>query len=73
MKFTHPNIGSLDRSIRIVLALASIAIYTIKIVHHNYNWLLLAIAIVLLVSAITKYCPIYSIWEFSSTEKEENY
>lgn len=73
MKNSHLNIGPLDQSIRIVLALTAFAIYRIKIVNRRTNWILIFIALVFLLTAVLRYCLIYRFWEFSTNEEKENY
>lgn len=66
------NIGTLDQSIRITLALTVLAIYCIEIVDATTNWLFIMIAFILFFSAVIRHCPLYTFWEYSTKEKEEH-
>jgi hypothetical protein len=66
------NLGTLDKSIRITLALTTVAIYSIKIVESNANYIFLALTGLLLFTVLTGYCPLYTIWNFSTKDHQEN-
>lgn len=65
------NLGTLDKSIRITLALTALAIYLIKIIEGKANFIFLAITVILFITAFTNYCPIYTIWNFSTKEHQD--
>ncbi len=60
----QPNLGPLDRSIRIKLALTALAIYSIDIVNSTANRLFIIIAFMVFFSAV--------IWNISTNEKKRN-
>jgi hypothetical protein len=63
------NIGTLDKSIRIVLILTALSIYQIEIVEGSSNYVFLIISGILVVTVVLNYCPLYTFWGFSSKEK----
>lgn len=64
------NIGTIDRIIRILIALVIFGLYAANRITGNTGTLLLVVGIILLATAIIRFCPIY--WPFRlSTSKEE--
>lgn len=66
------NIGSLDKSIRVVLAITSVAIHSIDIIENLANVIFIILAGILVVTAFLRYCPLYSLFDFSTVE-DTNY
>lgn len=66
----HTNIGSLDRLLRIVLGLALLVLPFIPGLTLFINplafWGALIVGIVLLVTAVVRLCPLYTIFGFST-------
>lgn len=65
------NIGTLDKSIRIILVFTALAIYSIKVVENEGNYIFLIIALILGLSVLLNYCLLYQILHFSTKENEE--
>ncbi|UPT69887.1 MAG: DUF2892 domain-containing protein [Flavobacterium sp. JAD_PAG50586_2] len=65
------NLGILDKSIRITVALTTMAIYPINIIESNANYMFLATGALLLFTVLTGYCPLYTIWNFSTKDHQE--
>ncbi|MEM4366780.1 MAG: DUF2892 domain-containing protein [Candidatus Anstonellales archaeon] len=62
----EPNVGSLDRMLRVCIALVFIA------AAYFYNvWWLYALALVPLATALFSYCPLYAPLKISTIEKKE--
>ena len=66
------NIGSLDKSIRVVLSITSIAIHSIDIVENLANVIFLFLAGILVLTAFLCYCPLYSLFNYSTVEDTNN-
>jgi hypothetical protein len=66
------NIGSLDKSIRVVLSITSVAIHSIDIIESLANVIFLILAGLFIVTAFIRYCPFYSLFNFSTAE-DANY
>ena len=55
------NIGQTDKIIRIVLALVLAGLDFFEVVTGAFSWVLSVIAIVLLVTALINFCPLYKV------------
>ncbi|MBL8000579.1 MAG: DUF2892 domain-containing protein [Flavobacteriales bacterium] len=55
-----PNMGSVDRIIRIVLAIAFIGLYAMGTVSGTLGTVLLVLGIVFLGTALVRFCPLYA-------------
>jgi hypothetical protein len=60
------NVASWDRLIRVVLAVLFAYLYFAGIVTGGIGLLLLVVGIVLLVTAIVGYCPLYGLLKFGT-------
>jgi hypothetical protein len=55
-----PNVGSVDRIIRIVLAIVFIGLFAMGTVTGTVGTVLLVLGIVFLGTAIVRFCPLYA-------------
>jgi hypothetical protein len=55
------NVGTTDKFVRIILALVLAALDFFEVVKGGYSWVLSVVAIVLLVTALLNYCPVYTL------------
>lgn len=55
------NIGKTDKIIRIVLALILAALDLFDVVTGTFSWILSIVAIILLVTALINFCPMYKL------------
>ena len=60
------NLSNWDRMIRVVLAALFAYLYFAGIVTGGFGLLLLVLGVVFAVTAIAGYCPLYSIFKFST-------
>ena len=65
------NISTLDKSIRIILVFTALAIYSIKVIENEGNYIFLIIAVILGLSVLLNYCLLYQILHLSTKENEE--
>jgi hypothetical protein len=63
------NIGSLDKVIRIFLAIAIAMLYITKMVEGTVGLILLVVGGILLLTSIINFCPLYSILGLNSNKK----
>ena len=63
------NMGSLDKAIRIVLAIVFAMLYITKMVEGTAGIILLAIGAVFLLTSVISFCPLYSIFGFNTGKK----
>ena len=64
------NIDSLDKVIRIILAIAFAMLYITKMVEGTLGNILLVVGGVLLLTSIIKFCPLYAILGWSSGKEK---
>jgi hypothetical protein len=64
------NIGSLDKVIRIILAIAFAMLYITKMAEGTLGIILLVVGAVLLLTSIINFCPLYAILGWSSGKKK---
>ncbi len=55
------NIGKTDKIVRIVLAVVLAGLDFFEVVKGGFSWVLSVIAIVLLVTALINFCPLYTL------------
>jgi len=63
------NIGSLDKVIRIFLAIVFAMLYITKMVEGTVSVILLVVGGVLLLTSIINFCPLYAIMGLNSNKK----
>lgn len=63
------NIGSLDKVIRIFLAIVFAMLYITKMVEGTVSIILLVVGGVLLLTSIINFCPLYAIMGLNSNKK----
>jgi hypothetical protein len=67
----NKNIGSIDRSIRVILALAIAVLIAIKAVTGTLAIVLGALGVVFLLTAVIGFCPLYCPFKLSTLKKKE--
>ena len=65
------NMGSLDKAIRIVLAIIFSLLYITKLVEGTFGIVLLALGGVLLLTSIISFCPLYALLGLSSAKSKK--
>ena len=63
------NIGTADRIIRVLAAIAIVVLYSIHLIHGTLAALLLVIAGVLLLTAFVRFCPLYVLFGATTHKK----
>jgi hypothetical protein len=63
------NISSIDRIIRVVLAMVFTYLYFSGVVAGTVGLVLFILAIVFLLTSLLTFCPIYAIFGFSTNKK----
>jgi len=64
------NMGSVDRIVRIILAIAIAALYYMEIITGTLGIVLMVLAIIFLVTSLISFCPIYFPFGLSTKKKE---
>jgi len=65
------NMGKVDRAIRYLLVLVIIVLFVTRRVHGALAIVLGIIGIMLLITAFTRYCPLYPVLRMSTVKKEK--
>lgn len=55
------NVGSIDKGIRILLALAVVLLNYFEVINGTTSLILLIIAMVLIVTSFANFCPLYAL------------
>lgn len=55
------NMGALDKGIRIVIAIAIALLYYFNVISGTLAYILMAVAIVFLLTSLINFCPLYTI------------
>jgi hypothetical protein len=64
------NIGTIDKVIRILIAVVVVALYFSNVISGTLAIILLALSAILIATSLISFCPLY--WPFSlSTRKKE--
>jgi hypothetical protein len=64
------NLGTLDKILRILVAVAIGVLYFAKVISGTLGIVLVILAIIFLITAILGFCPIYAVLGLSSRKKE---
>lgn len=63
------NIGTTDRTIRVLAAIAIVVLYRFNFIHGTLATVLLVISGVLLLTAFVRFCPLYTIFGKATSKK----
>ncbi|MFH6769768.1 DUF2892 domain-containing protein [Gaetbulibacter aquiaggeris] len=64
------NMGSTDKGIRIVMALVIAALYYFKVVEGTLAYVLMAFALVFLLTSFISFCPLYLPFGLNTCKKK---
>lgn len=65
-----PNINGIDKAVRIVLAIALVALYFTNVVSGTLGIVSLAVAVILLATALISFCPVWHLLGISTKKKK---
>ncbi|MEL0651106.1 DUF2892 domain-containing protein [Algibacter sp. TI.3.09] len=63
------NIGATDKAIRVLAGIAIALMYYFNIISGTLALILMAVAVILLVTSFINFCPIYGIFKINSIKK----
>ncbi len=66
------NMGKTDKTIRLVAAAAFAGLYFGKIVTGNAGIVMLVIAGIFILTSLVSFCPLYTLFGFSTCKTEKN-
>ena len=63
------NMGTIDKAIRIVVAIALAVLYFMKIIPGTLGIVLLVVAVVFVLTSLISFCPLYLPFKISTNKK----
>ena len=66
------NVGNADKFVRILIAIAIIILYYTNVIEGMLAIILMAIGIVLLVTVLLNFCPLYTIFGIKTCKAPKN-
>lgn len=66
-----PNVGNLDKIIRILLAALGLVLYFTHVVTGTLGIVVLVIAVLLVVTSLMGFCPLYPLLKISTLKKKD--
>jgi hypothetical protein len=65
------NMSGIDRTIRIIVALALVAMYYFKVIDGAFAYVLLAISGIFLLTSLINFCPLYTVLGINTCKVKE--
>ena len=65
------NVGSIDRVLRVLIAVAASILYFTETVEGTLGYIVLAVGAIMLLTALIGFCPIYSIVGLSTCKTKK--
>lgn len=65
------NIGKTDKTIRIALAIVFVSVDYFNILNWEYSWLLSLLGIILVLSTLISFCPLYLPFGINTRKQKE--
>ena len=65
------NMGNADKGIRIVAALAIALLYYFEVISGTFAYVLMALAIVFLITSFLNFCPLYAPFGWSTCKTKK--
>ncbi|MFA9190630.1 DUF2892 domain-containing protein [Flavobacterium sp. FZUC8N2.13] len=64
------NMGKTDKTIRVIIAIALATLYLTNTVTGNLGIILMAIAVIVLITVGINFCPMYTPWGINTNKKK---
>jgi hypothetical protein len=65
------NMGSTDKGIRIVIAIAVALLYYFDVIGGTLAYVLMALAIIFLITSLVSFCPLYTLFGMNTCKTKE--
>ncbi|NLJ44363.1 MAG: DUF2892 domain-containing protein [Bacteroidales bacterium] len=65
------NVGTIDKTIRLALAALAVVLYFLGAVKGTLALVVLIIAIILVVTSLVSFCPLYTLFGWNTDKKKE--
>ncbi|MCA0133839.1 DUF2892 domain-containing protein [Winogradskyella sp. D23] len=66
------NMGNIDKGIRTILAVAIALLYYFNVIEGTLAYILMAVAIIFLITSLVNFCPLYTLFGFSTCKLEND-
>jgi len=66
-----PNVGTIDKIIRIVLAALAVILYFTNVVSGTIGIILLVLAAILVLTSLVSFCPIWAVFGVNTGNKKQ--
>jgi hypothetical protein len=64
------NMGSADRTIRVIIAAIILTLYMTKIISGTVGIILIVVSAVFLLTSFISFCPLYRVFGFNTSKKK---
>lgn len=64
------NMGALDKSLRVLVAIMIALLYYLNVVSGTLAYILMALAIILLITSFINFCPLYTIFGINTCKRK---
>lgn len=64
------NMGALDKSLRLLVAIVITLLYYLNVVSGTLAYILMAVAIILLITSFINFCPLYTIFGINTCKRK---
>ncbi|WP_317196326.1 YgaP family membrane protein [Winogradskyella alexanderae] len=64
--------GNIDKGIRTILAVAIALLYYFNVIEGTLAYILMAVAIIFLITSLVNFCPLYTLFGFSTCKLEND-
>lgn len=65
------NMGSLDRTARLIASVVFVILYTTETVTGNLAWILLVLAVIFTATSFIRFCPLYLPFNMDTRSEDE--
>ena len=64
------NMGSADKGIRVIIALAIAALYYFNVIEGTLAYVLMAVGLIFLLTSLISFCPLYKPFGINTNKKK---
>lgn len=65
------NMGTLDKTIRTIIALVIVVLYFTNVISGTIGIILIAFSIIFLLTSLISFCPLYTVFGFSTCKTKK--
>ncbi len=64
------NMGGLDRSLRVIIALVITLLYFNEMINGTSSMVLLVLAVVFVLTSLVSFCPLYALFKLNTCKRD---